>query len=69
MRQTWKAALEKDGVEATLFNMSKAVRAETFLLEAVYFGGVDWCINRLQQLKKGKPAETMLNVILETLSK
>jgi len=51
---TWTEMLNTEGPKETKQRIIEVIEADTFLLRAVEVTDVDWCIQRLTEVKKQK---------------
>lgn len=52
--QTWTEMLKSEGDQRTTQLLIGCMDAEVFLIHAVELVGIDWCIDRLREVKKNR---------------
>jgi hypothetical protein len=61
----WVEALRNSSSEeATVGALQSAVRAEIMLMHAVSEAGLDWCIERLEQVRQDSEIPTILDIVM-----
>jgi hypothetical protein len=63
----WTGFLKSYGKTRTHEALKCAIEADCFLLHAVLSTDIDWCITRLEQVKRDGPkAKRMLDIVMDT---